>query len=141
MMPREQVHSFKLDQRGMARVFGELEAAIMEDVWDMGDASVAEVCERMGPAANYKTVMTVMNRLVQKRILVRRRDGRAFVYRAVEPREAFLTHVSRRVVEGLLQDFGAMAVAQFVDALDTVDPALLQDLEARVRRRDGTESA
>jgi hypothetical protein len=57
------------------------------------------------------------------------------VYRSVETREALMEQVSRRVVEGLLQDFGALAVAQFVDALDTVDPRLVAELAARVRDR------
>jgi predicted transcriptional regulator len=131
----ERLHSFKLDQRGLARVFGELEAEIMDVVWRLGEPTVAEVCEALGPDMNYKTVMTVMNRLVAKRVLVRRRSGRAFVYVAAESREAFLSKVSRLVVEGLLQDFGAVAVAQFVDALDTVDPALVAELAAQVRAR------
>lgn len=134
-MDNERLHSFKLDHRGAARVFGELEATVMEAVWRLGEPTVAEVCAALGPDANYKTVMTVMNRLVAKNILARRRSGRAFLYRAVESREALMEHVSRRVVEGLLQDFGALAVAQFMDALDTVDPQLVAELQARVKAR------
>jgi predicted transcriptional regulator len=135
-MDNERLHSFKLDHRGAARVFGELEATVMEAVWRLGEPTVADVCEALGPDANYKTVMTVMNRLVTKGILSRRRTGRAFLYSAIESREALMEHVSRRVVEGLLQDFGALAVAQFMDALDTVDPQLVADLQARVKARD-----
>jgi predicted transcriptional regulator len=134
-MEQDRLHSFRLDHRGMARVFGELEAEVMEVVWRRGEPTVAEVCEALGEDANYKTVMTVMNRLVAKGPLARRRDGRAYLYRAVETREAFQERVSRRVVEGLLQDFGALAVAQFVDALDSVDPRLVAELEARVQAR------
>ena len=134
-MDNERLHSFKLDHRGAARVFGELEATVMEAVWRLGEPTVADVCDALGPDANYKTVMTVMNRLVAKGILARRRTGRAFLYSAVESREALMEHVSRRVVEGLLQDFGALAVAQFMDALDTVDPQLVAELQARVKAR------
>jgi hypothetical protein len=49
--------------------------------------------------------------------------------------------VSRRVVEGLVQDFGDLAVAQFVDALDEVDPALLDQLAQLVRERSTGEGA
>ncbi|MFN2114755.1 MAG: BlaI/MecI/CopY family transcriptional regulator [Anaerolineae bacterium] len=129
------MQAFKLDQRGLARVFGELEAEIMEAVWDLGEARVAEVCDRLGGAANYKTVMTVMNRLVEKRVLRRERQSRAFVYSATESREAFVTLVSRRVAEGLVRDFGDLAVAQFVDALDAVDPALLDRVRELVDER------
>ncbi len=139
MVQHEQLHSFRLDQRGLARVFGELEATIMDAVWTLGEATVGDVCDRLGDDANYKTVMTVMNRLVTKRALARRRTGRAYVYRALEAREAFLERVSRTVAEGLLRDFGPLAVAQFVDAVDAVDPTLLAGLERLVRARSGGE--
>ena len=60
--------------------------------------------------------------------LSRRRRSRAYVYQPVESREAFSERVSRRVVEGLVQDFGDVALAQFVATLDSVDPALLAQL-------------
>jgi predicted transcriptional regulator len=129
------VQTFKLDQRGLARLFGELEAQIMEAVWSLGQGTVQDVCDQMGDAFHYKTVMTVMNRLVDKRVLARRRLTRAYVYAASEPREQFLERVSRNVVEGLLQDFGSLAVAQFVDALDAVDPAMLVQLERLIQAK------
>lgn len=132
------VNSFKLDQTGLARVFGELEAAVMEAVWVLDDPSVSDVCEHLGPHSNYKTVMTVMNRLVEKGALSRSRTSRAFVYRAVETRDDLVSRVSRRVVEGLVMDFGDLAVAQFVDTLDSVDPELLARLEALIRARSSS---
>jgi hypothetical protein len=44
-------------------------------------------------------------------------------------------------VESLLLDFGDLAVAQFVDAVDAVDPALLEELERLVRQRTGVDGA
>lgn len=137
-----QLHAFKLDQRGVARVFGELEAGVMEVVWSLGEVRVADVCERLGDGANYKTVMTVMNRLVEKHALVRTREQRAFVYSPVETRSAFMQRVSRQVVQSLVQDFGDLALAQFVDAVDAVDrfdPVLLERLEKLVRERSVPE--
>jgi predicted transcriptional regulator len=134
-MTTQRLPAFKLDQRGLARVFGELEAEVMDAVWDLGEPSVAEVVARLDGDVHYKTVMTVMNRLVDKQILTRSRVGRAFAYRPVESRSEFLERVSRCVVEGLVRDFGPAAVAQFVDALDAVDPKLLDRLEDLVRQR------
>lgn len=132
---RRSIHSFRLDQEGLARVFGELEAEIMDVLWTSGEGRVSDVCDALGPEANYKTVMTVMNRLVEKRALRRDRASRAFTYRPVESRDAFLERVSRNVAEGLVRDFGGVAVAQFVDAIDTVDPALLAKLRELIEAR------
>ena len=139
--PKEGVQTFKLDQRGLARVFGELEAAVMDAVWNCSEASVAEVCQRLGKDEHYKTVMTVMNRLVQKGVLRRRRESRAYLYSATQERDDFESRLSRRVAEGLVRDYGDLAVAQFVDALDAVDPELLDRLEAMVRLRANRISA
>ena len=139
---RAELPAFKLDQHGLARVFGELEAAVMESVWALEAATVAEVCARLGEDANYKTVMTVMNRLVAKGALLRRHaSSRAFVYSASESRSAFETRLSRRVAEGLLRDFGALAVAQFVDVMDAVDPELRARLEAMVKSAQDPEGS
>jgi predicted transcriptional regulator len=133
------LHAFRLDQRGLARVFGELEAAIMDTVWTSGEVTVAAVCAQLAGSANYKTVMTVMNRLVEKRVLWRHRTSRAFTYGPQESRAAFHQRVSRSVAEGLVLDFGESAVAQFVDALDSVDPALLAKLRRLVAERTPTD--
>lgn len=129
------VRAFRLGGTGLERVLGELEASIMEAVWRAGEASVQDVCDKLGPDHNYKTVMTVMNRLVEKRLLSRYRVSKAFVYTALESRQAFLDRVSRKVAAGLVRDFGAVAIAGFVDAVDELSPADLALLEELVHRR------
>ncbi len=129
------VRAFRLGGTGLERVLGELEAAVMEAAWQLGEASVQEVCDVLGPEHNYKTVMTVMNRLVEKRLLARHRVSKAFLYSALESRQAFLDRVSRTVVAGLVHDFGASAIAQFVDVVDEMAPEELATLEELVHRR------
>lgn len=129
------VRAFRLGSSGLERLFGELEASIMEVIWRTGEASVQEVCDALGPEHNYKTVMTVMNRLVVKRLLSRRRVSRAFIYSPTEDRQTFLDRVSRHVVAGLVRDFGASAIAQFVDVVDEVAPEELAALEELVHRK------
>ena len=126
------VHAFKLDAHGLARVLGELEADIMDVLWSLGRGRVSDVCAALGSDANYKTVMTVMNRLVEKRLLERSRDRRAFVYEPIETRDEFRQRISLCVAEGLVREFGDVAVAQFVHAVRNVEPALLVDLRSQL---------
>ncbi len=128
------VHSFRLDQAGLARLFGELEAQIMDAVWHLEEASVQDVCDYLGDV-NYKTIMTVMNRLVQKGILTRRQRGRAFVYRPIAERDVFLAEVFRSVAQGLVGDFGELALAQIVETAGEVDPTLLDELEQMIQQK------
>jgi len=77
----------------------EQELEIMKVVWERKSATVREVYEalRERRTVAYTTVMTMMNILETKGHLVKRPEGRAFVY---EP-----SHERAEVVGGMLQDF------------------------------------
>lgn len=129
------VKSFKLEGAGPGRVLGALEAQIMEAVWELSEASVQDVCDRLGPQHNYKTVMTVMNRLVEKRVLTRRRLSKAFMYSATQPRDQFMNSVSRSVIGGLIADFGPSAIAQFVEAVGEMGSDELAELDRLLHQK------
>jgi len=74
-------------------------------------------------------------------VLTRRRLSRAYRYAPRESREEFLRRVSRHVVEGLIRDFGEVAIAQFVDAVDAIDPAQLAALERMIQERTAGQVA
>jgi predicted transcriptional regulator len=134
------IQRFNLGGHGLTRVLGELEARIMETVWHLGAPTGKQICEALGPGSHYKTVLTVANRLVEKGLLAREPTGeRAFRYRAVESREAFLDRISGNVASGLVGDFGKPALARFVDAAEAIDPAYLDELERLVRERKGAQ--
>ncbi len=136
-----EIHRFDLDNRGLARVLGELEVRIMEVVWRQGAPTINDIVEALDPAPHYKTVLTVANRLVQKGLLSREpTKDRAFAYRATEEREAFLARVSASVANSLVSDFGPHALAQFVRAVEETDPAYLDELQRLVRQSKGETS-
>ena len=127
---------FDLDHRGPARVLGELEAQILEAVWRLGQPTVKEVTAALGPDAHRKTVMTVMNRMVDKNLLLRSRRGREFVYAAVLAQEAFVGQVVSQVLSGLLADFGPLPLAQFVQG---ATPEQLAELERLIADRNSQQ--
>ena len=129
------VPQFRLNRKGTARFLGTLEARIMEIVWKKGTVSVQEVCDKLGKGTNYKTVMTVMNRLVEKEFLARQKVSRAFLYTARLSREEFLASASHQIVSGLVSDFGDLALAQFVDVLGELDPDALDTLQKMAKAR------
>ncbi|HUH07659.1 MAG TPA: BlaI/MecI/CopY family transcriptional regulator [Egibacteraceae bacterium] len=70
---------------------GPLESKIMRVMWDSSDdfLQVRDVLALLGSGLAYTTVMTVMNRLHEKGLLRRRKDGRAWAYRPALSREAY----------------------------------------------------
>ena len=73
---------FKSSQQLLDGRLGSLERDVLERVWQRGESSVRDVCERLEPTVAYTTVMTTMDRLFKKGLLARRKSGRAFLYRA-----------------------------------------------------------
>lgn len=133
MTKRPSVHAFRLKEHGLERVLGGIEAAVMEIFWSRDEpCSIAEVRAALAPdrPLSFNAVMTVMNNLVAKGCLDRSRadDARSYRYRARVSREAFVGQVTREVAQGLVRDFGPLAVTQFLDVLREEDPASLQRL-------------
>jgi len=89
---------------------GETEMEILHHVWDMGQATVADVRERIErerPVA-YTTVMTVMRNLAEKGYLTFSRDGNTYLYTPLRP----ASEVRRSLVQDLVQKvFGGSATA------------------------------
>jgi predicted transcriptional regulator len=83
------------------REFGELESAIMRVMWDarqpLNGRAVREALRYDRPVA-YTTVMTVMDILYRKRVLLRAKHGRAWRYWPAESRE---DHDARLMTEAL----------------------------------------
>lgn len=128
---------FRIQQPGLKKLLGDLEAEIMERVWarPVGDrVAVRDVYEalRAERSIAYTTVMTVMGNLAKKGVLGVERSGAAYLYYAKESREAFTEREVGKIIDGLMSDFSEAAVAHFAQALQ--DPGK-QDVLARLRER------
>jgi predicted transcriptional regulator len=111
-----------------------LEGEVMQALWVAnGPLTVRELLGRLNAVRRqqlaYTTVMTVMNRLVDKGALRRERRGRGFAYEPTADDAAGIA------VQNLVRDFGDAAVAHFVDRART-DPKLLRRLEQLLAEED-----
>ncbi len=115
-----------------------LEMACLGAVWTRGEATVREVAEALEgrQALAYTTVMTLLERLVKRGKLERRKVGRSFIYRAAqnpdELRQVAVEELVRNYFGGsreALREWlaGAGAGVEVVEPIDTepIDTALL----------------
>ncbi len=128
----------RLSAEGMAKVLGDLEARVLHVVWALDRPATARAVHaevaREHPVALH-TVITVLNKLVGKALLRRQKRQEILHYEACLTQEEFRSHVSRRVVEGILS-LGPDAVAtSFVDVLAERDPGRLAELAELIRRK------
>ena len=109
----------------------------MSVVWREGSVSVLHVAQRLSTSLAYTTVMTTMDRLYKKGLLLRKKKSRAFVYSAaitegeVEGQRA--ANLIRSFFSGTLGEPN-MLVSYLVDAVSDYDSELLDELESKVRR-------
>jgi BlaI family penicillinase repressor len=101
------------------------ERQIMDIVYAAGEATAAEVHERMADAPSYSAVRALLRVLVEKGHLKHRRDGRRYVFRPTVAR----TRARRSALERLL--------ATFFD--DSVEAAVATMLDLRGRELDDDE--
>ncbi len=110
------------------RGFGELETAIMDEVWAAsGPVSVREVRETLNdrkPIA-YTTVQTVVEILHRKGWLTREKEGRAFRYTATSSREDYAAGLIDQVFES-----GADRTATLVKLVEQMGPDEAAELRA-----------
>jgi predicted transcriptional regulator len=110
------------------RQHGELEGAVLTVLWSAGrPLTGAEVHEGLGaPELSYKTILTVLTRLLGKGRVDREKVGRAFVFRPVPDGSAA---AAERMARVLARGADRAAVLQgFVDALGPADEAVLRAL-------------
>ena len=113
---------------------GELEQAVLECLWDLDaaadqgsrGASGREVHARLaGRDLAYTTVMTVLDRLVAKDVVVREREGRAFRYSPRLGRAAMTAELMREALEVTGADRG-QALVSFVGEASEEDLEVLR---------------
>lgn len=132
------LRGFKRPREVASQALGKLEREVLNEIWRREEVSVRDVYLAFGEDIAYTTVMTTLDRLFKKKLLTRRKDGRAFVYLpAVSPHE-FEQGIREDVIDGLL-GHGAEAVgpvlACIVDTVSERDSELLDELDRLVKEK------
>jgi predicted transcriptional regulator len=124
------------------RRFGELEAAIMERMWERGSpALVREILDdlRGNRDLAYTTVMTVMDNLYRKGWLRRERDGRAWRYEPTGSRSGYTAALMNEALETSADR--RRALAHFALQMSPHDASVLRDALNQALRESDTSEA
>ena len=91
---------------------GKLQRAVMEVVWEMGEATVRQVWERVSPdkEVSYTTILAALQRLERSGWLRHRAEGKSNVYVPTRTREQAGASSVRTFVQGM---FGGNALLMF----------------------------
>jgi predicted transcriptional regulator len=118
------------------RGFGDLEAVIMERVWDRGRPvtvrDLVDELQRERPIA-YTTVMTTMDNLHRKGWLARVKDGKAYQYTATASRAEYSARLMREALDG--GGDTEMVLSHFVAQMGGPESDLLRAVVTRLYGR------
>ena len=121
-----------------AEELGPLEASVMAALWQHGESSVHDVMKLLNRPLAYTTVMTTLDRLFKKQLLLRRRCERAYLYSArlskAEWERRGAEHVLAKYLAGP-EESRELLVSTFLDALGQHDRALLDELERKIHSK------
>lgn len=126
---------------------GELERAVMDVLWDAagpeGALTVREVFDALAPSRTlaYTTVMTVLERLAKKDVVSQERTGRAFSYRAREPRADVVAGVMRSALDEADSDVRRAALVRFAEGVSAADAEAMQAALAAVIAADSAAAS
>jgi predicted transcriptional regulator len=124
------------------RRFGELEAVIMERLWERGrPALVREILDDLRGDRDiaYTTVMTVMDNLHRKGWLRRERDGRAWSYEPTGSRSGYTAALMNEALETSADR--RRALAHFALQMSPHDASVLRDALDQALRESETGGA
>jgi predicted transcriptional regulator len=127
-----------MSERSPGKPLGPLEVTVMEILWDRGESNVRDVADRLGRPLAYTTVMTTLDRLFKKALLVRRRSDRAFLYSPAFSRAQWEHKRAGEFVAGFLsaaEPSRDLLISCLVEAVGRHDEALLDELEKKIQRR------
>jgi len=118
---------------------GELEYAVLFSVCDLSVASVREVHRRVGKVRGlaYTTIAKVLERLHIKALVTRERKGATLVYCPRVDRKAIELARARVSLSKLLGSDLRPAMATLVEAMESLDSTLIDELERAVAARRG----
>ena len=110
---------------------GRRERQIMDAVYQLGEASVAEVRQRLPDPPSYSAVRTMIRYLEGKGLLRHRREGTKYVYRPTEAKETVRQSALRHLVATF---FGGSAPDAVAALLDVSSETLSEEDLARIER-------
>jgi BlaI family transcriptional regulator, penicillinase repressor len=113
---------------------GELE--VLKILWEQGALSPRDVMDRLnedGKERAYTSVASLLNVMLQKRLVSRRSRGNAFVYAARAPRQRTLNQLVEDLVGRAFEGSASALVAHLLDTRK-VSRAELDEIRAAIKK-------
>lgn len=109
---------YDLRKRKTARL-PDAELAVLKALWELGPASIRELAQRCygdPQASAYSTVQKLLERLMAKRCVGRRREGRRHIYSALVNRSELIGQQLRETAKQLCEGSMTPLITHLIDS-------------------------
>ena len=95
----------------------EVELEILQVLWDRGPSTVREVVDELCRKRKraYTSILSMLNVMLEKRMVEREERGRAHIYRARQPREKTLGGIVRDLLGRVFDGSANALISQVLD--------------------------
>lgn len=102
---------------GKCQLLGGLEQKIMDILWESSSPlKPAEVLKKMDDKHAYTTIMTVLKRMADKKLVKRVIQGNAYTYAPVSSKKDFATEALTDLFNRIFCTYGDLAISSFKQA-------------------------
>jgi predicted transcriptional regulator len=116
------------------RVFGELELAILQVFKKEERLTVRDVLEILQGDDKYTTVMTVMNRLVEKKLLFRQRVGQQYEYWLNASSSPLPSNLLDKLKHKIFGGKSASMVSYLIESSTDITETELEEVETLIKK-------
>jgi predicted transcriptional regulator len=111
------------------------ERQIMDVIHQLGEATVGEVLDQLADPPSYSSVRTMIRLLESKGLLSHRQDGKRYVYKAIQSREAASKSALRKLMDVFFAGSATDAVAAILDvSSESLEPSDLDRMAKLIRQ-------
>jgi len=125
----------------LTHIQGELQLQLMPILWRLERATVDQARAALPKRhrSAYTTVQTVLNRMAERGLLTRDRDGNAIVYRPAISETEYLSRSIEQTLAGASSDARQAVLAQLVGSLGKAELSELQSLAGEIAKKRGEQ--
>ena len=135
-----EISVFRPDRPGIRKVLGDLEAEIMELIWQRPTGqgtTVRDIFEVLYERRHmaYTTVMNTMTRMARKHLLRVEKNDQAYVYYPAFTQQEFVERFVGRILEDLFVNFTGVTLERLDALTDHASAAQARQLLDEIERR------
>lgn len=121
---------------------GELEIAVLNWLWRVGELDAKTLHQQLMAERklSLSTVQSTLERLYRKQLVLRNKQGHAYLYQSALSRAEVIGQVVSDVVDRFANGYLSPVLSSFIDVAEKVDERTLDELERLIQLRRAERS-